>query len=81
MVFLWSLSDSKTPQVGDGFSVEFKRQQVSSGLQGFSLASLNNVVVWMVSDRLPISDCSNLLGTVPSAPTSTGITATRIFRN
>ena len=58
MVFHWSLSDSKSPQVS--------RTLLSI------LAVLNNAVVWMVSTRLPTSKSSspfsNPLVTVPNAP-------------
>ena len=63
MVFHWSLSDSKYPQV-------------SRTLLRI-LAVLNNVVVWMVSTRPPTtkSSCpfSNPLVTVPNAPITIGI--------
>ena len=69
MVFHWSLSDSKSPQV-------------SSTLLSI-LAVLNNVVVWMVSTRLPTSKSSclfnNPLVTVPKAPITIGIILTFIF--
>ena len=66
MVFLWSLSDSKSPQV-------------SRTLLRI-LAVLNNVVVWMVSTR-PLtskssSPFSNPLVTVPNAPITIGIIVT-----
>ncbi len=60
MIFHWSLSDSKSPQVS--------RTLLSI------LAVLNNVVVWMVSTRPPTSKSfspfSNPLVTVPNAPIS-----------
>ena len=69
MVFHWSLSDSKSPQVS--------RTLLSI------LADLNNTVVWMISDRPPnsysTSFLSKLLGTVPSVPITTGITITFMF--
>ena len=69
MVFHWSLSDSKSPQV-------------SKTLLSI-LAVLNNVVVWMVSTRPPTSKSSslfnNLLETVPKAPITTGIIVTFMF--
>ena len=69
MVFHWSLSDCKFPQVF--------RTLLSN------LAVLNNVVVWMVSTRLPISKSSiplsNPLVTVPKAPITIGIIVTCIF--
>ena len=62
MVFHWSLSDSKSPQVS--------RTLLSI------LAVLNNAVVWMVSTRPPTSKSSSLfsnpLVTVPNAPISIG---------
>ena len=58
MVFHWSLSDSKSPQVS--------RTLLSI------LAVFNNAVVWMVSTRSPTSKSSrpfnNPLVTVPKAP-------------
>ena len=69
MVFHWSLSDSKFPQVS--------RTRVSI------LAVLNNVVVWMVSTRPPTSKSSspfsNPLVTVPNAPITIGIIVTCMF--
>ena len=66
MVFHWSLSDSKSPQVS--------RTLLSI------LAGLNNAVVWMVSARPAISKSSspfiNTLVTVPRAPITIGINAT-----
>ena len=64
MVFLWSLSDSKSLQVS--------RTLLSI------LADINNSVVWMLS-TLPLmykssSPGTNLLVTVPSTPITTGIT-------
>ena len=57
MVFHWGLSDSKSPQV---FRIFLS-----------ILAVLNNVVVWMVSTRPPISKSSspfsNPLVTVPKS--------------
>ena len=65
MVFHWSLSDSKSPQVS--------RTLLSI------LAVLNNAVVWMVSTRPPISKSSspfsNPLVTVPNTP----ITCSTVF--
>ena len=58
MVFYWSLSDSKSPQVSRTFRS--------------ILAVLDNAVVWMVSTRPPTSKSSNPfyspLFIVPSAP-------------
>ena len=69
MVFHWSLSDSKSPQVS--------RTLLSI------LAFLNNVVVWMVSTRPPTSKSSspfnNPLVTVPKAPITIGIIVTFMF--
>ena len=69
MVFHWSLSDSKSPQVS--------RTLLSI------LAVLNNAVVWMVSTRTPTSKSSspfdNPLVTVPKAPITIGIIVTFIF--
>ena len=63
MVFPWSLSDSRSPQVS--------RTLLSI------LAVLNNVIVWMVSTRPPTSKSSspfsNPLVTVPNAPIPIGI--------
>ena len=71
MVFHWSLSDSKSPQV-------------SRTLLNI-LAVINNAVVWMVSTRLPTSKSSrpfnNPLVTVPKAPISTGIIVTSMFQS
>ena len=70
MVFHWSLSDSKSPQVS--------RTLLSI------LAVLNNAVVWMVSTGPPTSKSSspfsNLLVTVPNAPITTGIIVTCMFQ-
>ena len=63
MVFRWSLSDNKSPQVS--------RTLLSI------LTNLNNTVVWMVSTSPLISKSSssliNLLVTVPRAPITIGI--------
>ena len=71
MVFHWSLSDSKSPQVS--------RTLLSI------LAVLNNVVVWMASTRPPTSKSSsplcNPLVTVPNAPTTIGIIVTSMFHS
>ena len=71
MVFHWSLSDSKSPQVSRTlFSI---------------LAVLNNAVVLMVSTRLPTSKSSspftNPLVTVPNAPITIGIIVTCMFHS
>ena len=71
MVFHWSLSDSKSPQVSRNFlSI---------------LAVLNNVVVWLVSTRPPTSKSSsyfnNLLATVPKAPITIDIIVTFMFHS
>ena len=69
MVFHWSLSDSKSPQVS--------RTLLSI------LAVLNNAVVWMVSTRPPNSKSSspfsNPLVTVSNAPITIGIIVTCMF--
>ena len=69
MVFHWSLSDSKSPQVS--------RTLLSI------LAVLNNVVVWMVSAPPPTSKSSSLLNnplvTVPNATITIGIIVTCMF--
>ena len=69
MVFHWSLSESKFPQVS--------RTLLSI------LAVLNNAVVWMVSTYPPTSKSSspfnNPLVTVPKAPIAIGIVDTFIF--
>ena len=71
MVFHWSLSDSKSPQV-------------SKTLLSI-LAVLNNAVVWMVSTRPPTSKSfspfSNPLVTVPNAPITIGIIVTCMFHS
>ena len=71
MVFHWSLSDSKSPQV-------------SRTLLRI-LAVLNNAVVWMVSTRPPTSKSSspfsNPLVTVPNAPITIGIIVTCRFHS
>ena len=69
MVFHWSLSDSKSPQV-------FRTLHSI-------LAVLNNVVVWMVSIPPPTSKSSSPfnspLVTVPNAPITIGIIVTFMF--
>ena len=71
MVFHWSLSDTKSPQVS--------RTILSI------LAVPNNVVVWMVSTRPPASESSspfdNPLVTVPNALVLIGIIVTFMFRS
>ena len=71
MVFHWSFSDSKSPQIS--------RTLLSI------LAVLNNVVVWMDSTRPPTSKSSNLfsnlLVTVPNAPITIGIIDTVMFHS
>ena len=71
MVFHWSLSDSKSPQVS--------RTRLSI------LAVPNNVVVWMVNTRLPASMSSNPFNnpfvTVPKAPITIGIIVTFMFHS
>ena len=71
MVFHWSFSDSKFPQVS--------RTLLSI------LAVINNVVVWMVSTRLPASNSfshfNEPLVTVPNAPITIGIIVTFMFHS
>ena len=71
MVFHWSLSDSKSPQV-------------SMTLLSI-LPVLNNVVVWMVCTRPPTSKStspfSNPLVTVPNAPITISIIVTFMFHS
>ena len=71
MVFHWSLSDSKSPQVS--------RTLLSI------LADLNNVVVWMVSTRplisKPSSPFNNPSVTVPKAPIIIGINIAFMFHS
>ena len=71
MVFYWSLSDSKSPQVS--------RTRLSI------LAVLSNAVVWIVSTRPPTSKSSrpfnNPLVTVPNAPITIGTIVTFIFHS
>ena len=71
MIFHWSLSDSKSPQVS--------RTLLSI------LAVLNHVVVWMVLTRPPTSKSSssfsNPLVTVPNAPITIGIIVTFMFHS
>ena len=69
MVFHWSLSDCKSPQISRSFlSI---------------LANLNNAVVWMVSTHPLISKSSspytNPFVTVPSATITIGVTVTFTF--
>ena len=69
MVFHWSLSDSKS-------------HHVSRSLLSI-LAVLNNVVVWMVSSRLPtsmfFSPFNNPLVTVPNTPITIDIIVTSML--
>ena len=71
MVFHWSLSDSKSPQVS--------RTPLSI------LTVLNNAVVWMVSTLPPTSKSSspfnNPIVTVPKAPITIGIIVTFMFHS
>ena len=71
MIFHWSLSDSKSPQV-------------SKTLLSF-LTVLNNAVIWMVSTRPPTSKSSssfsNPLVTVPKAPITIGNIVTCMFHS
>ena len=69
MVFHWSLSDSKSPQVSR------TRLRI--------LAVLNNAVVWIVSTRPPTSKSSrhfnNTFVIVPKSPITIGTVATFMF--
>ena len=71
MVFHWSLSDSKSPQIS--------RTLLSI------LAVLHSAVVWTVSTRPPMSKSSSLftnpLVTVPNAPITIGIIVTCMFHS
>ena len=71
MVFHWSLSDSKSPQVSR------TRLRI--------LAVLSNAVVWIVSTRPPTSKSSrpfnNPLVIVPNAPITIGTIITFIFHS
>ena len=70
MVFDWSLSDSKSPQLSRTFLS--------------NLAVLNNSVVWMVSTRPPIKSSSPFndpLVTVTKAPITIGIIVTFMFHS
>ena len=71
MVFHWSLSDSKSPQV--------------SRILLSILAVLNSAVVWVVSTRPSTSRSSspfsNPLVTVPNAPITIGIIVTCMFHS
>ena len=71
MVFHWSLSESKSPQVS--------RTRLSI------LAVLSNAVVWIVSTRPPTSKSSrpfnNHLVIVPNAPITIGIIVTFMFHS
>ena len=71
MVFHWSLSDNKPPQV--------------SWTLLSILAVLNNAVDWMVSTRPPTSKSSdsfnNSLVTAPNAPITIGIIVTFMFHS
>ena len=71
MVFHWSLSDSKSPQVS--------RTLLSI------LAVLSNAVVWIVSSRPPTSKSSrpfnNPLVIVPKAPITIGTIVTFMFHS
>ena len=71
LVFHWSLSDSKSPQV--------------SRILHSILAILNNVVVWMVFTCPPTSKSSspfnNPLVTVPKSPITINMIVTFMFHN
>ena len=71
MVFHWSLSDSKSPQV--------------SGTRLRILVVLSNAVVWIVSTRSPASKSSrpfnNPLVIVPKEPITIATTVTFMFHS
>ena len=71
MVFHWSLSDNKSPQV--------------SRTRLWILAVLSNAVIWIVSIRPPASKSSrpfnNPLVIVPKAPITIGTIVTFMFHN
>ena len=71
MIFHWSLTDSKSPQVS----------RTLLSIQ----AALSNAEVWMVSTCPLISEASspitNPFGIIPSAPTTIGITVTFMFHS
>ena len=71
MVFPWSLTDGKSPQI--------------SSTRPSILAVLNNVIVWMFSTRPPTSKSSSPfskpLVTVPNAPITNGIIVTCMFHS
>ena len=71
MVFHWSLSDSKSPQVS------WTRLSI--------LIILSNAIVWIVSTRPPTSKSSspfnNPLVTVPNAPITIGTIVTFMFHS
>ena len=69
MIFHWSLSDSKSPQV---FRIFLSL-----------LADLSNTIVWTVSARPIITrssiQCANLLVTIPRVPITIDIVVTFMF--
>ena len=71
MVFHWSLSDSKSPQVS----------RTRLGI----LAVLSSAVIWIVSTHLPTSKSSrpfnNPLVTMPKAPITIGTIVTSMFHS
>ena len=71
MVFHWSLSESKSPQVS----------RILLSIR----AVLNDAVVWMVSTRPPTSKSASLfcnsLVTVPNAPITIGLIVTCLFHS
>ena len=71
MVFYWSLSDSKSPQVSR------TRLRI--------LAILSNAIIWIVSTRPPTSKSSrhfnNPLVIVPNAPITIGTIVTFMFHS
>ena len=72
------------PALADGFSLEFKWQQVSSTLHSI-LADIINAVAQMVSTRPLISKssglCTNPLVIVPIVPITIGLTVTFMFHS
>ena len=85
VLLIWLLLSKRVwlANLTDGFSLESKWQQVSSGLQDWSKFSC--AVVRMVSN-FPLMSCSRdlffrLFGVVPMTPTKISITVTFMFHN